>query len=1188
MLLLSPIFLSGQNAETSEIARTYLIQNHEDLGLTLNDVQEVIISDQYVSDHNGRTHIYLSQAHIGHKVNGAMITMTLRKDKSVLSIGNRFVNDFSAKIVSGKMSLSADQAISKVGEHLGYTEFFPPVQNRTPGQYRQEFTSPDFSNSKIFAEAKYLEVNPSEYRLTWEVYLSERDNDNSWSAYVDASSGEVLSKEQNTIKCKMHPNAYHNPHTGCSGKGHHHDASEQKAVAQSAAAAGDGSAYYVCALPAESPIHGPFTLVSEPALENASPFGWHDEDGVEGAEWTITRGNNAHAYEDSDADNASAGNEPDVGDGLQFNFPWDENASILENVNSDITGLFYMSNMVHDFAYQVGFTEPAGAFQNNNFGKGGAGNDQVLSEAIDGDGTNNANFTLAPDGSNGRIQMFRWEYTAGVFRITEPSIVEGGYENNYPNWNPNQPLAADVNVSAELVEASDSNPQPDRAAQGCGELITDMVGKIAVIQRGGCDFSLKVFNAQEAGAVAAIICNQAGINGGDGSELINMGPGDRAEDVRIPAVFLNLESCTKIRNAMSTEPVIAEFKLSEPDGPTERSGGFDNGVIAHEYMHGISSRLVGGPSNIGCLRNEEQQGEGLSDYLALVMTAEPGDTGADARGIGNYVSGRPADGGGIRRFPYSTDISICPLTYDDIKGNRDAAGDVIPHPVGELWAAVLWDIYWAFVDLYGWDADWNNLDSGNMRAVQLAFDAMKMAPCGPGYLDMRQSVFDADDGQHTCLLWEIFARRGLGFFADQGDANNIDDGTEDFEVMPTCIVALKIKKETETLITAGDEMTVNFRVDNHTLETATNVIVTDILDEGMSVASVPSSISYTQNGNEVIFELGDIASLEGMNFSYQVATDPTKVSTTLMLNQVETNEERGAFEIDRAEGSANNFWEVNARDKRSGVTSFFAQERDEEAKQHLTLKDLPISGTRPTLRYWHRMNSDIIERGGFVEYSTDKVIFNSVEDKFVRGGYNSTLAYANFTQPALNGHSGKNPEGQFTDSYIDLTDEKGQNLDIRFVFGTYDINNDGEETIFFGDDDGWFIDDFELMDLKTYKTVATISADNADTQTTEVIETIIDSDGMVGVEDLETLGMSIELFPNPADDLATIRIISENKMYARIELSTIEGKTMMNKSIEILDSNNLYNLDLAQYDTGVYLVQVISGDRITTKKLIIE
>ena len=54
----------------------------------------------------------------------------------------------------------------------------------------------------------------------------------------------------------------------------------------------------------------------------------------------------------------------------------------------------------------------------------------------------------------------------------------------------------------------------------------------------------------------------------------------------------------------------------------DRDGDLDDGIIIHEYGHGISNRLVGGPANVSCLGNTQQPGEGLSDWWALAYTAQ--------------------------------------------------------------------------------------------------------------------------------------------------------------------------------------------------------------------------------------------------------------------------------------------------------------------------------------------------------------------------------------------------------------------------------------------------------------------------------------------------------------------------------------------------------------------------------------
>ena len=72
------------------------------------------------------------------------------------------------------------------------------------------------------------------------------------------------------------------------------------------------------------------------------------------------------------------------------------------------TQLFYITNWYHDELYRAGFTEAARNFQNDNFGRGGIGNDRVRGEGQDSSGTNNANFSTPADGGRGRMQMYVW------------------------------------------------------------------------------------------------------------------------------------------------------------------------------------------------------------------------------------------------------------------------------------------------------------------------------------------------------------------------------------------------------------------------------------------------------------------------------------------------------------------------------------------------------------------------------------------------------------------------------------------------------------------------------------------------------------------------------------------------------------------------------------------------------------
>lgn len=223
-----------------------------------------------------------------------------------------------------------------------------------------------------------------------------------------------------------------------------------------------------------------------------------------------------------------------------------------------------------------------------------------------------------------------------------------------------------------------------------------------------------------------------------------------------------------------------------------RDGDFDNGVVVHEYGHGISIRLTGGAANSGCLSGAEQMGEGWSDWFGLMMTIEPGDTGEDARGIGTWLFGQGPNGGGIRPQPYSTDnttadgdAAINTQSYDNIINATP------PHGVGSVWATMLWEVTWALIDDHGIDADiYNfsgdvNVDGGNVQAMALVVEGLKLQPCAPGFIDGRDAIIAADEaiygGANYCTLWEAFAKRGLGFYADQGSSSSQTDNSENYD-----------------------------------------------------------------------------------------------------------------------------------------------------------------------------------------------------------------------------------------------------------------------------------------------------------------------------------------------------------------------------------------------------------------------
>ncbi|HWS26902.1 MAG TPA: M36 family metallopeptidase [Xanthomonadales bacterium] len=228
-----------------------------------------------------------------------------------------------------------------------------------------------------------------------------------------------------------------------------------------------------------------------------------------------------------------------------------------------------------------------------------------------------------------------------------------------------------------------------------------------------------------------------------------------------------------------------------------RDGDFDNGIIAHEYGHGISNRLVGGPSNTSCLANTQRPGEGLSDWWAMYYT-QPNDTSSAARlrGIGTYALGQPVSGQGIRQDYYDGDPAVNPEPFENTWTYQSIIGATPPHGTGSRWAQAYWQVSWALIDKHGYNPDIDAFtgtaaDDGNIRAMYYIIEGLKNTACGPAFTDVRDGIIQAAaaaqpyNGADVCLIWEAFAEFGLGSNAISGGAN-ANNPTNGFNIPNAC------------------------------------------------------------------------------------------------------------------------------------------------------------------------------------------------------------------------------------------------------------------------------------------------------------------------------------------------------------------------------------------------------------------
>ena len=756
-----------QAQEDLNVIKDYLSAQRNALNLTQEDINDPVFKSSSFSKSMRVQVAYVNQALQGIEVHNSTSRFAI-KDQEVYSARMGFVSELGSKVNTTSPSISAETAVRKAAQSFGLSPANIEVLSVQDHDYL--FSAAELSQNDIPVSLVFQKVTDEQYRLAWDLSIYLLDSTHYYSVRIDAQNGSVLETHDWVLHCDF-------------GQGNHqHNTGESilfdPEVTTITAAAG-APGYRVFPIPFSSPIDGADEFVNDvDAVDLASsPFGWHDTDGVAGPEYTYTRGNNVYAQEDINGNNGT-GASPEGGTGLNFDYPFNLPQDPSNFTDAATVNLFYWNNLIHDFAYQYGFDEENGNFQENNYGNPGNGSDSVNADAQDGSGTNNANFATPPDGGNPRMQMFIWTTSSGPINLLTINNgplagVYPGVPANFGGPMPIPPLTEDL-VAVEDDNSGGTSTDPQDA---CDPITNgpSLDGKIVVIRRGECEFGFKALAAQNEGAVAVIMVNNV-----PGDPVI-MAPGAVGAQVTIPLFMVT---------DVIGEPIFNELLGGNTvngtiDGgavPPATDGDLDNEIIAHEYAHGISNRLTGGPVNVNCLNNAEQMGEGWSDYLGLIMTMQASDQRGDVRGLAAYASGNP---NGIREAPYSTDFSINDYTYQDTNNNVSQ-----PHGIGFVWATALWEMTWDLIDLYGFDSDLVYGSGGNNIAFQLVMDGMKLQPCSPGFIDGRDAIIEADEliygGLHRCLIWEAFARRGVGFSASQGSPASRSDQVEAFDIPADC------------------------------------------------------------------------------------------------------------------------------------------------------------------------------------------------------------------------------------------------------------------------------------------------------------------------------------------------------------------------------------------------------------------
>ncbi|KAJ3017701.1 UNVERIFIED_CONTAM: hypothetical protein HDU68_011511, partial [Siphonaria sp. JEL0065] len=353
------------------------------------DAKDVKVSNAVYSADSKLHHIHITETHNGLPIANAVSNVNIDASGSVISAHQSFVPAAIKNKAGTKRdapSVSLEQAVLQFAEAKGYkTNDKLSVTNKGGNEYT--VTGASFAVSPIRASEKYYQTATGLVRV-WDLNVEQADV---WqNAFVSSENGDIVgvvnwtadasAEELNSVRIESRavapPQSVVKPSLG------------RRAILD--------AVYSVLPIGARNPqTNNGLTQVQNPWDTNASPNGWHSakKDLSGNNVWAQSNPNNVGTISGLKALTRPQSNTQ------TFNYPFDatQGSSNANNKNAATTNMFYVTNAIHDVLYNYGFDEKAGNFQDDNFGKGGSGNDAVVATSQDGAGTNNANFATPPD-----------------------------------------------------------------------------------------------------------------------------------------------------------------------------------------------------------------------------------------------------------------------------------------------------------------------------------------------------------------------------------------------------------------------------------------------------------------------------------------------------------------------------------------------------------------------------------------------------------------------------------------------------------------------------------------------------------------------------------------------------------------------------------------------------------------------
>jgi len=422
------------------------------------------------------------------------------------------------------------------------------------------------------------------------------------------------------------------------------------------------------------------------------------------------------------------------------------------------------------------------------------------------------------------------------------------------------------------------------------------------------------------------------------------------------------------------------------------------------------------------------------------------------------------------------------------------------------------------------------------------------------------------------MIWEVFARRGLGADAFSGDRIIRYDNVDGFEVPLSCSGKVAVEKTMTELFEVGDVIEVALLASNYDTAFA-NVSLVDKIPEGTTVINIMSDVQWRVRGDEIIFNINDFPVGTELSVSYQLATTNLSPAASEYYDDLQgedpfitfSNEERlPGWELVSLEDSTTQISLIVGKDLIGGNS--FAEIEE----------PIRVTSEANIFLFDHTYNADLGIDGGVVEISRDggSNWVQLTAEEFLINPPTDVISDC-FTNCPIPDYFYRNEREAFTGvegrqtSVIDLSTYIGEDIRLRFnyISGRF-IDTLG---VF-----AWQIHEFEHFERKEIIGQASlisgdqmIAADigssliKSDRTIDNIEETFTDQSGLV------------EITPNPASDRIRLSLHLDQRLEGSLQIYSSDGRQVLARRVDMPAGLHTTDIDVSTLPPGLYVVEVL-------------